>query len=91
MAEDFGETIVSSEEEEGEKKDNRLWIIIAVVVIVLCCCCIAVGFGGYWLWENGDSYLDLSVNSLNLLLQQRVKCCIGLTEVLSPEDRIKKI
>jgi hypothetical protein len=67
MAEDFGETIVSSAEEE-EKKDNRLWIIIAVVVIVLCCCCIVVGFGGYWLWENGDSLLDISANFLNQLL-----------------------
>ena len=39
-------------------KNNRTVIIIVVVLLVLCCCCLVIGFGGNWLWNNGDKLLE---------------------------------
>ena len=36
------------------KKSNQGLIIAVVAVVLLCCCCVGV-FGGWYLWNNGDS------------------------------------
>jgi hypothetical protein len=33
-------------------------MIIAIVAVVLCCCCLIVGGLGYWLWVNGDNFVQ---------------------------------
>jgi len=46
--------------EEQPKKNNTPMIIGIVVVVLLCCCCV-VGFGGWYLWNNGDALLNAAV------------------------------
>ncbi len=41
---------------EAPKKNNTPMIIGIVVAVLLCGCCV-VGFGGWWLWNNGDALL----------------------------------
>jgi hypothetical protein len=38
---------------EAPKKSNTGIIIAVIVVVVLCLCCL-IGFGGYYLYQNGD-------------------------------------
>jgi membrane protein YdbS with pleckstrin-like domain len=38
------------------KKNNTVWIVVAIVVVLLCCCCVAVA--GWWLWNNGDKFMN---------------------------------
>jgi hypothetical protein len=47
------------------KKNNTALIIAIVVIVVLCICCIVVA-GGYWLWNNGDKFLQ---HGTSMLLQ----------------------
>ena len=42
------------------KKNNTILIVAVIVVVLLCCCCFA-GIGGYWLWNNGDQLLGVSL------------------------------
>jgi hypothetical protein len=44
--------------DEAPKSNRRTIIIVVVIaVILLCCCCPVIGYGLYWLWQNGDSLL----------------------------------
>ena len=45
-----------------EKKNKKLWIILGVILILLCCLCLAVGGAAYWLWENGDDFLGITMD-----------------------------
>lgn len=49
---------VDFEEAKPEKDNKKTIIIVAVVAVVLCCCCVVAGFGGKWLWDNGDSLIS---------------------------------
>jgi hypothetical protein len=40
------------------KSNATTWIIVAVVIVLLCCCCLVVA--GYFLWQNGDQWFDLT-------------------------------
>jgi hypothetical protein len=40
------------------KKSNKTLIIILVVVLVLCCICLPMIYGGYWLFQNGDQFME---------------------------------
>jgi hypothetical protein len=41
-----------------EPKKNNMPMIIAIVAVVLCCCCLIGGGLGYWLWVNGDNFVQ---------------------------------
>jgi hypothetical protein len=61
MTEDFGESITTDNEGyESIEKKNKIWIVVAVVVVILCCSCIILGYGGWWLWNNGDEIFGLA-------------------------------
>jgi hypothetical protein len=66
MAEEFDS--VAAPEEDNKTR----WIIIVVVILILlCCCCCIAGFGGNWLWENGDQLLEdwgLAIHLTQLIL-----------------------
>ena len=47
------------------KNNNKNLIIIIIAVVMLCCCCFA-GIGSWWLWNNGDELLGISL-LVNLL------------------------
>ncbi|HUI88455.1 MAG TPA: hypothetical protein VLX61_06985 [Anaerolineales bacterium] len=49
------------------KNNNTALIIVIVVVIILCCCCIG-GAGAYWLWNNGDRFLQQGTSMLVQML-----------------------
>ena len=51
--------------EEPKKNNTVLYIVIGVVV--LCCCCAAV-LGAWWLWNNGDRFIQPGTNLLLPLL-----------------------
>ena len=42
------------------KKSNKTLIIILVVVLVLCCICLPAFYGLYWLYQNGDQFMNVS-------------------------------
>jgi|GEM_PF-2809355 len=42
------------------KKNNTVLIAAIVIVLLLCCCCI-LGICGWWLWNNGDALMDMSL------------------------------
>jgi flagellar basal body-associated protein FliL len=46
--------------ESTQPKKSRTWLVVLIIVLVLCCLCAVVGGGIWWLWNNGDSLLDLS-------------------------------
>jgi hypothetical protein len=46
--------------QQQPKKSNKTLIIILVVVLVLCCICLPMFYGVYWLYQNGDQFLDMS-------------------------------
>jgi len=61
MTEDFGESITTGDEgHEPVEKKSKTWIIVAIVVIILCCSCLILGYGGWWLWNNGDEIFGLA-------------------------------
>lgn len=43
-----------------EKKKTNIWLIVGIVLLVLCCCLVVAGFGGKWLWDNGDEIFGLA-------------------------------
>ena len=45
-----------------EKKNKKLWIILGVVLILLCCLCLVIGGAVWWLWDNGDRLLDITLH-----------------------------
>jgi hypothetical protein len=51
---------------EAPKKNNTP-LIIGIVVVVLCCCCLVVGLGGWYAWNNGDSWMNSAGAILNLI------------------------
>jgi len=66
MNQDYGTPIPPIEEypAQPEKKRNTTLIIIIVALVVLCCCCVLISlFGGLWLWNNGDQFIE-GVNAL---------------------------
>jgi hypothetical protein len=65
MTQDFG-TPVSPV--EPPKKSNNTLLIVIIVLVVLCCCCAVVIGGGWWLWNNGDRFLGISQQTINLLV-----------------------
>ena len=54
----MGETVQGFPENEGKAKSSKSWIIIVVVVVVLCCLVAVCGGAGWWLYQNGDSFLE---------------------------------
>lgn len=39
---------------------SRLWIVILVVALVIICGCVICGGALYWLWVNGDRFLEVT-------------------------------
>jgi hypothetical protein len=61
MSEEFG----SAGDFSGEEKKSRPWLWIVIIGVVLfCCVCGGLGAGGYWLWNNGDQFMELPVGFL---------------------------
>jgi hypothetical protein len=44
---------------EGTSSRRTLWIVVGVVLA--CCVCAGLGAAGWWLWNNGDQFLNLGV------------------------------
>ncbi len=49
-------------QETKSSSSKTIWIIIGVIITILCCCLILFAGAGYWLYENGDAFLESSVN-----------------------------
>jgi len=54
----MAETVRGIPEIEGKASSSKVWIIVVVVVVVLCCVVTMCVGAGWWLWENGDIFLD---------------------------------
>lgn len=48
-----------------EKNSKKLWIILSIFLVLLCCLCLAVVGAGFWLWDNGDSLLGITLQTFN--------------------------
>ena len=48
-----------------EKNNKKLWIILSIFLVLLCCLCLAVVGAAWWLWDNGDSLLDFTLQFFN--------------------------
>jgi hypothetical protein len=40
------------------KKSNKTLIIILIVVLVLCCVCLPLIYGAFYLYQNGDQFIN---------------------------------
>jgi hypothetical protein len=58
MSQDFGSPITP---DIPKKSNTTLIIVIVIAILVLCCCCPAIGYGIYWLYQNGDQFLGGAV------------------------------
>ena len=65
MTQDFGTPVSPIDQ---PKKSNSTLIIVIVVLVVLCCCCAVVAGAAYWAWNNGDQWLGISQQMINLLV-----------------------
>ena len=54
----MAETIQGIPESEGKASSSKPLIIVVVVIVVLCCVLAMCAGIGWWLWENGDSFLE---------------------------------
>lgn len=64
MTEEFD---TASTTQEQPSRNNTILIVIIMVVLVLCCLCVLVGgFGIWWLWNNGDYLLGISMAAINI-------------------------
>ena len=54
--------------EAPEEKNKKLWIILGVVLILLCCLCLAVGGAAWWLWNNGDEWLGITMDTYKFIV-----------------------
>jgi hypothetical protein len=52
----------------GNNRQRTIIIVVVIAVILLCCCCPAVGYGVYWLWQNGDQLISNFSQALPPLL-----------------------
>ena len=49
-------------QETKSSSSQTVWIIVGVIIVLLCCCLILCAGMGYWLYENGDAFLESSVD-----------------------------
>ncbi len=50
----------------AKKNNTTIWIIVAIVVLLLCCCCLVVAV--YYLYQNGDQFLNSLPSSISPIL-----------------------
>ena len=63
----MAETVQGIPESEGKASSSKAWIIVVVVIVVLCCMMAMCAGIGWWLWENGDRFLDDFIDWSTLL------------------------
>jgi hypothetical protein len=45
-------------QETKSSSAKTVWIIVGIALAILCCCLIVLAGAGYWLYQNGDAFIE---------------------------------